>query len=247
MLGIFIILLVWMDGRNLSSLMMKEEIKEKRPVSSKWLLFTVLGIVFIILAIKQYKPGTWGYYFAHIYFLIGGILIITFSGAFILEQAKKEPFYFRYALKINQLDSKYQSNILIILMLFVIHFFALSYIGTQIVEILPLDKTNSNYPYDIIWMARQNDEKYSEKIAEKYNGTVKHIPMIRATMFYSQEEIGISESTYKELTGKGKEDSTWILIVYINHITWTYIIFCVVYHRTKKLQKILHRKLLQKH
>ncbi len=23
--------------------------------------------------------------------------------------------------------------------------------------------------------------------------------------------------------------------------------FCVVYHRTKKLQKILHRKLLQKH
>lgn len=170
MLGIFIILLVWMDGRNLSSLMMKEEIKEKRPVSSKWLLFTVLGIVFIILAIKQYKPGTWGYYFAHIYFLIGGILIITFSGAFILEQAKKEPFYFRYALKINQLDSKYQSNILIILMLFVIHFFALSYIGTQIVEILPLDKTNSNYPYDIIWMARQNDEKYSEKIAEKYNG-----------------------------------------------------------------------------
>ena len=169
MLGIFIILLVWMDGRNLSSLMMKEEIKEKRPVSSKWLLFTVLGIVFIILAIKQYKPGTWGYYFAHIYFLIGGILIITFSGAFILEQAKKEPFYFRYALKINQFDSKYQSNILIILMLFVIHFFALSYIGTQIVEILPLDKTNSNYPYDIIWMARQNDEKYSEKIAEKYN------------------------------------------------------------------------------
>ena len=202
MLGIFIILLVWMDGRNLSSLMMKEEIKEKRPVSSKWLLFTVLGIVFIILAIKQYKPGTWGYYFAHIYFLIGGILIITFSGAFILEQAKKGPFYFRYALKINQLDSKYQSNILIILMLFVIHFFALSYIGTQIVEILPLDKTSSNYPYDIIWMARQNDEKYSEKIAEKYNGTVKHIPMIRATMFYSQEEIGISESTYKELTGK---------------------------------------------
>lgn len=202
MLGIFIILLVWMDGRNLSSLMMKEEIKEKRPVSSKWLLLTGLGIVFIILAIKQYKPGTWGYYFAHIYFLIGGILIITFSGAFILEQAKKGPCYFRYALKINQLDSKYQSNILIILMLFVIHFFALSYIGTQIVEILPLDKTSSNYPYDIIWMARQNDEKYSEKIAEKYNGTVKHIPMIRATMFYSQEEIGISESTYKELTGK---------------------------------------------
>ena len=80
MLGIFIILLVWMDGRNLSSLMMKEEIKEKRPVSSKWLLLTVLGIVFIILAIKQYKPGTWGYYFAHIYFLIGGMVCYPHIG-----------------------------------------------------------------------------------------------------------------------------------------------------------------------
>ena len=80
MLGIFIILLVWMDGRNLSSLMMKEEIKEKRPVSSKWLLFTVLGIVFIILAIKQYKPGTWGYYFAHIYF---DVICNTFFCSFL--------------------------------------------------------------------------------------------------------------------------------------------------------------------
>ena len=87
-------------------------------------------------------------------------------------------------------------------MLFVIHFFALSYIGTQMAEILPLDKNSKNYPYDTIWMARQNDEKFSEKIAMKYGGSVKHIRMIRATMFYSQEEIGVSESTYKELTGR---------------------------------------------
>ena len=90
MLGIFIILLVWMDGRNLSSLMMKEEIKEKRPVSSKWMLLTVLGIVFIILAIKQYKPGTWGYYFAHIYFLIGGILLLLSVVHLFLNRRKKD-------------------------------------------------------------------------------------------------------------------------------------------------------------
>lgn len=30
--------------------------------------------------------------------------------------------------------------------------------------------------------------EFSEKTAEKYGGTVRHIPMIRATLFYSQEE-----------------------------------------------------------
>ena len=202
MISIFLILLIWIDGRNLSQLMMKEEGRERKPVNSRWLLLTIIGGGFVFLAVKQYKPGTWGYYFSHIYFVVGGILIIAFSGAWVLQRLKNGKWYLKCVLKINQIDSKYQSNILIILMLFVIHFFALSYIGTQMAEILPLDKNSKNYPYDTIWMARQNDEKFSEKIAMKYGGSVKHIRMIRATMFYSQEEIGVSESTYKELTGR---------------------------------------------
>lgn len=202
MIGIFIILLVWMDGRDLSMLMMKEETKEKRPASPRWLLFAVLGIAVVLLAVKQYNPGTWGYYFSHVEFVIGGFLIMAFGGGYVIEWMKKRQFYLHYVLKINQLDSKYQSNMMVILMLFVVHFFALSYIGTQIAQVLPLDSENGNHPYDTIWMAQQKDMSFSEKVAEKYGGTVRHIPMIRATMFYSQEEIGISESTYKEMTGR---------------------------------------------
>lgn len=202
MFGIFIILLVWMDGRDLSMLMMKEEEKEKRPVSSKWLLLTVLGIAVVLLAVRQYNPGTWGYYFSHVEFVAGGFLIVAFGGGFVLERVKKRRFYLHYVLKINQLESKYQSNMLIILILFAVHFFALSYIGIQIAQLLPLDKNSGNYPYDTVWMAQQKDMEFSEEIAEKYGGTVRHVPMIRATMFYSQEEIGISESAYRELTGK---------------------------------------------
>ena len=202
MLGIAVILLIWMDGKNLSTLMMKEEIKEKRPMSSKWLLLAMVGAGFIVLAVRQYNPGTWGYYFSHAYFISGGCFILAFGGGCVIEWLKKSRYYPQYILKINQFDSKYQSNMLAILMLFVIHFFALSYLGTQISDLLPLDREEKNYPYDVIWMAQNKDSKFSEKVAEKYKGTVCHIPMIRATMFYSQEEIGISESTYKNLTGK---------------------------------------------
>lgn len=202
MLGIFVILLVWIDGRDLSMLMMKEEVKEKRPVSLKWLFLAVLGVAVVILAVKQYNPGTWGYYFSHVEFVVGGFLIVAFGGGFMLERLKKGRYYLHYVLKINQLDSKYQSNMMVILMLFVIYFFSFSYIGTQIAEVLPLNKENENYTYDTIWIAQPKDKKFSENVAKKYNGAVYHVPMIRATLFYSQEHIGISESVYKELTGK---------------------------------------------
>lgn len=201
MLGIFVVLLIWMDGRDLSTLMMKEEIREKRPVSPRWLLFSALGAAVVALAVRSYVPGTWGYYFSHVEFVAGGFLMIAFGGGFILEWVKKRRSYLRYVLKVNHLDSKYQSNLMVILMLFVIHFFALSYIGTQIAQVLPLDRESGNYSYDTIWVAQQEDIKFSEEIAEKYGGTVRHIPMIRATLFYSQEEIGISESAYQEMTG----------------------------------------------
>ena len=54
--------------------------------------------------------------------------------------------------------TKYQSNILIVLLLFVIHFFALTYLVTEVAALLPLDKYRENYPYDTVWMAQEKDK-----------------------------------------------------------------------------------------
>lgn len=123
MLGIFFILHVWMDGKDLSMLMMKDDVKEKHPISPKWLFLALLGVAIVLLAAWQYNPGTWGYYFSHVDFVIGGFLIVAFGGGFMLEWMKNRRFYLHHILKVNQLDSKYQSNMMVILMLFVIHFF----------------------------------------------------------------------------------------------------------------------------
>lgn len=44
MTGVFLILLVWMDGRNLSTLISKSEYNEKRPVGKKWILFLMMAL-----------------------------------------------------------------------------------------------------------------------------------------------------------------------------------------------------------
>lgn len=42
---------------------------------------------------------------------------------------------------------------MLVLMFFVIHFFALTYISTEISSLLPIEHYKAkNYPYDMLWM-----------------------------------------------------------------------------------------------
>lgn len=204
---VFIGLLTWMENKDLGALMLKEEVFEKKPVSAGWLIFSLIGIAFIGLGVDQLFHSDQDdivlFTSSYIFIAIGGLLVLAFGCAVILEFLKKmKRFYIRRILKLNQLYNKYQSNILIIFILFVIHFFALTYIVIEITGILPLDKFTKNYPYDALWMAQPEDETYSERLAGKYGGTVQKFPMVRVTTRYHVEHIGISETSYEKMTGK---------------------------------------------
>lgn len=201
----FFVLMVWMDAKDFSTLTQVDEIREKKPVSKRWLIFALLGVGVIVLAAYQYQGNDYEYMYAHVEWVIGGFLILFFGGGVVLGILEKHrKFYLRNVLMLNQLYSKYQSSIFIILILFVIHFFALTYISTEIASLLPLDKYRENYPYDMIWMAqdKKQDQEFSESLVSEYDGTVVYIPMIRVTTYYTAKHIGISESSYKKLTGK---------------------------------------------
>lgn len=123
--------------------------------------------------------------------------------ALILEGLKhRKQFYHRHILQMNQLYSKYMNNLLILLILLVIHFFALTYLTVEIAEVLPLDKYRENYPYDMVWMAKEEDEAFAEKLVRKYDGNMTELPMIRVTTYYGAQHIGVSASEYEKLTGK---------------------------------------------
>ena len=74
--------------------MMKEEIRKNARQFKMAVAYSVRDCIYNYLQLNNISQEHGDIIFAHIYFLIGGILIITFSGAFILEQAKKGPFTF---------------------------------------------------------------------------------------------------------------------------------------------------------
>ena len=200
---VFLILLVWMDGRNLSTLISKSEYNEKRPVGKKWILMVLIGIGVLVLGENQYQGSDLSYMYSHVIFIVGLFLVAAFGVALILEGLKhRKQFYHRHILQMNQLYSKYMNNLLILLILLVIHFFALTYLTVEIAEVLPLDKYRENYPYDMVWMAKEEDEAFAEKLVRKYDGNMTELPMIRVTTYYGAQHIGVSASEYEKLTGK---------------------------------------------
>lgn len=200
---VFIILLIWMDRRDLSVLMSQEVRNEKRPESRRWGLFVLAGIGILIFGEMLYQGTDTTYVYSHIVWVPGLFLIVAFGTSLVLSRLKKKgKFYYRHVISLNQLYSRYQNNLFIMGVLLTIHFFALTYLAVQIADLLPLDKYRENYPYDAVWIAREEDEAYGDGLAEKYSGEQVSIPMIRAVTSYGAQHIGISESSYERLTGE---------------------------------------------
>lgn len=55
---VFVALITWMDGKDMSVFMSSGERNEKRPVSKKWLLLAGIGIVLLVVAKCSIKDLT---------------------------------------------------------------------------------------------------------------------------------------------------------------------------------------------
>lgn len=184
MSAVFFALMVWTGNRDLSSLTVSVEAKERRPQKRRWLVAVFAGLGFIGFGYFQYSGSVtrgWPYVYSHLEWIVGGFLVLAFGGGLLLEvlHSKHENFYIRNLLELNRLYSKYQSNLYVLLMLLSVHFLALSYCATGIAEMQPMGNYEKYYPYEAIWMAqeREQDQAFSEMLVNKYNGTVDSMPM----------------------------------------------------------------------
>lgn len=201
MILVFVVLLIWLDGRSLGMLMAEDKKNEKRPISYMWIILAVIGIVLMIVGIILYCGSDTQYLYAHGGLLMGLILAVVFGLALFLNLLKKcKNFYYRHMLDLNQLYSRYLNHMIILVLLIVVHFFSLSYLVVQTAELLPLDQYRSQYPYDVIWITEKDNKGYAKKLASTYNGTVTEVPMIRVSTYYGTNHIGISEKTYRKLS-----------------------------------------------
>lgn len=201
MILVFVVLLIWLDGRSFGMLMAEDKQNEKRPASYMWIILAVIGNVLMIVGIILYCGSDTQYLYAHGGLLMGLILAVVFGLALFLNLLKKcKNFYYRHMLDLNQLYSRYLNHMIILVLLIVVHFFSLSYLVVQTAELLPLDQYRSQYPYDVIWITEKDNKGYAKKLASTYNGTVTEVPMIRVSTYYGANHIGISEKTYRKLS-----------------------------------------------
>ncbi|EOS71589.1 hypothetical protein C818_00392 [Lachnospiraceae bacterium MD308] len=210
------ILMVHLGQRDLSELLKEEEKKEIRPENRRWLIMAAAGAALYVYAFRQYYRTDAGVLYAVIQWMVSGFLILGFGGNFLLDAVKRrQGFYYRRILQINQLYHRYNSNMLFISMVFAVHFLIMGYMACSVIENLPLEKDRSTYPYDYVWLGQEKDEGYVKEFTERAAGKYSSYPIIRLAAFAGSEHVGISESTFEEMTGRSvrvKDDEMYLFI-----------------------------------
>ncbi len=87
MILVFVVLLIWLDGRSLGMLMAEDKKNEKRPISYMWIILAVIGIVLMMAGIILYCGSDTQYLYAHGVLLMGLILAVVFGLALFLNFA----------------------------------------------------------------------------------------------------------------------------------------------------------------
>ena len=207
-MGLILVLLVvmitltMMEGKDLDSFAAGKETREFKLESWKWVFLPVIGIgLFIAGDYASYKSGK-GMIVAQIFWIVSAVLIFYVGISLALEFLKtRKKFYMKNLLRLNQLYHHFTSNFLIIFMLFLIHFFAAGYVAYGVGSCLPIYADPTMYPYDFVWSAKVEDEKFMNDLVDKYDGKVKMIPMFKVVTRSGLDHFGISQSTYQNLTG----------------------------------------------
>lgn len=231
----FFLLMLWIYWKDADTLILNSDTNEKKLKSGWWGLLVLPGIGLLAYGEKFYQSSNEvDYAKAHMIWIVGLYMILVFGSAIVIKLIqKRKKFYMRHVLQLNQLTNRFQSNLLVIGLLLTIYFFSMTYIATEIASALPLDQYRENYPYDVLWMCQKKDQSFSKKIADKYDGKLTAYPMIRISTYWGAEHIGISESTYEEMSGESlqlndqeilvamegeKSKNVLLIFILINHL-----------------------------
>ena len=202
MIVAFLLLMIWIYWKDADTLILNSDATEKKLKSGWWGLMVLPGLGLLAYGEKFYQSANeLDYAKAHMIWIAGLYIVLVFGSAIVIKLIqKRKKFYMRHVLQLNQLTNRFQSNLLVIGLLLTIYFFSMTYIATEIASALPLDQYRENYPYDVLWMCQKKDQSFSKKIADKYDGKLTTYPMIRISTYWGAEHIGISESTYEEMS-----------------------------------------------
>jgi len=119
----------------------------------------------------------------------------------LLKLKKKDHDYYR---KLLWLDGWYHQfrhhmNLVFVNTAFFIIIFAYFMIGFM--DNIPFSE-EEHYPYDLVWLANGEDKEFLAQFETEYRAEIISFPCIRITTPDEAEQTGISESSYRVLTGQ---------------------------------------------
>ena len=195
---------------NVSNSNMEEEMPKFRKI------IFALPIFLIILFVLYSDPHRAESLYIIYPWIIIFVIFTYFGATYVLRKLKsKNKHYLNNILTFNLIYYKpksYLKNSMALYTLLFVMFFTYIF---QIATLFPLDSSEL-YPYDYICLGYENDKAEFENIKNKFDIESEIYPVARVTVpggedggygdFYKTlpmgHHLGISESTYKKLTGK---------------------------------------------
>lgn len=195
------------EEKGISSFLSSSDLKERRNYGKFQIIGSVAGFgLFVVSIICFGRPSYEGFNSSGEVSLIGCaaaiFLILIFGGNAFLECIKKKThLYYKKILEINQFYHHFNSNLMLVFLLFAIQMFSLGDLIVQVTDNIPVAPYDQWYPYDYVWFARTEDEEFAKKLAAKYDGKEVAVPVVRVTIFYGEQHFGISQEIYERITG----------------------------------------------
>ncbi len=191
--------------------------KEKMP--NRWLgIKCVGGTILMLFSSYAFSKRVWTEsIYLIIIFLVGCYMIISAGGAWILKSyRKKENGYYKRLPFLQQFYSKFKTHRSNFFMIYILHFLLIGYFSVRISAMIPLDRVQALFPYDYVCLGEKEDQETFKEFEKKLSEKSLILPMVRVTVASASEKnsgsrmdtsfqgqnIGISESSYNQLTGR---------------------------------------------
>lgn len=141
------------------------------------------------------------------------IIIYNFWGAWLEESEKRVGDYLRTLPQMHMLRHRFGTSARYVGILVIIHIYFLFFFVMKVTSGIIAAEPEDLYPYDYVLLANSKDAELADEFGSQCKGEVTAYPMVRATTIDNTERldpprkiieqqgqnIGISESTYREL------------------------------------------------
>lgn len=119
------------------------------------------------------------------------LTMMAIGGYYLSGVRKKEKKYFKRILWLDSWYSRFTYHILMSAVIACFVMLILHNFGVTLLDSLPIQR-EENYPYDLVWMANQEDEAFIDELEEAHGVKVTEQPCIRVTSGDLAEHMGIS-------------------------------------------------------